>query len=37
MIAYGVDAAALTVAIVGIFHGGQDHQSALTSGADDKR
>lgn len=32
MIAYAVDADARTVAIVGVFYRGQDHEGALSAG-----
>jgi toxin ParE1/3/4 len=35
MIAYAVDSDARLVPIVGVFHGGQDHEGALSAGWDD--
>jgi toxin ParE1/3/4 len=35
MIAYAVDSDARWVSIVGVFHGGQDHDGALSAGRDD--
>ncbi len=35
VIAYAVDDAALTVSVVGVFYGGQDHEGGLMDRADD--
>jgi len=35
VIAYTVDDEARTVSIIGVFHGGQDHEGALTERWDD--
>lgn len=35
VIAYAVDDGARTVAIVGVFHGGQDHEGALSIDGED--